>query len=66
MAMLTKGHIKSLIARDKDKTKRAKEAAKHKKVVRLCAPKKVSNKTWIILKPSNKACLSLEGLFLFR
>ena len=45
MAMLTKGHIKSLIARDKDKTKRAKEAAKHKKVVRLCAPKKVSNKT---------------------
>ena len=63
MAMLTKGHAKCLIARDKEKARRVKEAAKHKKVVRLCAPKKVANKTYIILKPSNKARLSLEGLF---
>ena len=34
MAMLTKGHAKCLIARDKEKARRVKEAAKHK---RLCA-----------------------------
>lgn len=45
MAMLTKGHIKYLIAQDKAKARSAKEAAKHKKVVRLCGPKKVANKT---------------------
>ncbi len=44
MAMLTTANVKCLIARDKAKAKSAKEAMKHKKVVRLCAPRP-ANKT---------------------